>query len=103
VLEATGLSFVPYDFRHTFATRAAARGVPLSSLAAILGHANLRSIAKYVHPQQEHMDAAMSMMEAPSAFGPPVAAEDRDLGQARAIEIKHAEWLQMTQSEGKVQ
>ena len=59
VLKATGLSFVLYDLRHTFATRAAERGMPLPLLAKILGHANMRSIEKYVHPTQPALDAAM--------------------------------------------
>jgi integrase len=59
VLEATGLSFVLYDLRHTFATRAAERGMPLPLLAKIMGHANMRSIEKYVHPTQPALDAAM--------------------------------------------
>ena len=55
VLEAakgkTPLSFVIYDLRHTFATRAAADGMPLTTLAAILGHSrnSLRCVMKYVH------------------------------------------------------
>jgi len=59
VLQATSLSFVLYDLRHTFATRAAERGMPLPLLAKILGHANMRSIEKYVHPTQPALDAAM--------------------------------------------
>jgi integrase len=59
VLADTGLKFVLYDFRHTAATRWAERGMPLSTLAKILGHANLRSVMKYVHPSQEHMDDAL--------------------------------------------
>jgi integrase len=66
VLTDTGLAFVLYDFRHTFATRAAARGVPLPSLAAILGHNNLRSVHKYVHPSQAHLDEAMRMLDVPT-------------------------------------
>lgn len=53
---------VLYDFRHTFATRAAAKGMPLATLARILGHSNLRSVLKYVHPDQADMDAGMRML-----------------------------------------
>jgi integrase len=59
VLRATGLSFVIYDFRHTFATRMAEARMPLATLAAILGHSNLRSIMKYVHPSEADQHAAM--------------------------------------------
>ena len=58
-LAHTGLAFVPYDLRHTFATRLATAGCPLPTLAKILGHAGLRVVAKYVHPQQVDMDRAM--------------------------------------------
>lgn len=63
VLEASGLAFVPYDFRHTFATRAAADGMPLPVLAATLGHANLRSVMKYVHITADHIDEGMLRLE----------------------------------------
>jgi hypothetical protein len=33
--------------------------MPPSTLAAILGHADLRSIGKYIHVRQEAMDEAM--------------------------------------------
>ena len=49
-----GVSFVLYDLRHTFGTR---QGTELKTdpftLAAIMGHANLRTIMRYVHPQQK--------------------------------------------------
>ena len=48
-----------YDFRHTFATRMAGRGMPLTTLAAILGHSNLRCVMCYVHPSQAAMDDAL--------------------------------------------
>jgi integrase len=60
VLEASGLSFVIYDFRHTFATRfAEATGGDVVALAAILGHANLRTVMRYVHMSREHQRARM--------------------------------------------
>lgn len=48
-----------YDLRHTFATRMASRGMPLTTLAAILGHSSLRCVTRYVHPSQQVMDEAM--------------------------------------------
>jgi site-specific recombinase XerD len=55
--------FVLYDLRHTFATRMVDAGCSLPALAAILGHAGLRMVMRYVHPQQEHKDAAMVRYE----------------------------------------
>ncbi len=63
-LKMSGLHFVLYDCRHTFATRAVERGIELPKLMAILGHSNLRSIMKYVHMNQTHMDDGMRMFEA---------------------------------------
>ena len=61
--EASRLAFVMYDFRHTFATRAAEAGMPVATLAAILGHPDLRSVMKYVHVRQEAQDRAMEDFE----------------------------------------
>lgn len=59
ILEETGLAFVLYDLRHTFATRLVVAGAPIAIVAAILGHANLRSIMKYVHIHEADMHAVM--------------------------------------------
>lgn len=56
------LFFVPYDLRHSFATRAAQSGMDVVTLAAILGHSSLRMVIKYVHPQQDHMDSEMDKL-----------------------------------------
>jgi len=61
--EASRIAFVIYDFRHTFATRAAESGMPVATLAKILGHADLRSVMKYVHVRQEAQDRAMTAFE----------------------------------------
>jgi integrase len=57
------LSFVLYDFRHTFATRLAQASVDLATLAAILGHNSIRIVQKYVHPTAEHKKTAMERYE----------------------------------------
>lgn len=59
-----GVSFVLYDLRHTFATRFAESNSDPYALAAILGHAGLRCVMKYVHVQQEHMKRGMDRFEA---------------------------------------
>ncbi len=64
IVAETGLEFVLYDLRHTFATRMAEAGCDLSSLAAILGHSSVRMVQRYVHITQAHQDAAMARYEA---------------------------------------
>jgi len=60
-----GVSFVLYDLRHTFGTR---QGTELKTdpftLAAIMGHANLRTIMRYVHPDQAQQKQAMERYDA---------------------------------------
>ncbi len=48
-----------YELRLTFATRfGEAVGDPIA-LAAILGHANLKTVMKYCHPRESHTAKAM--------------------------------------------
>lgn len=57
--------FVLYDFRHTWATRMVQdANCDLPTLAALLGHAGLRMVMKYVHPTAEHQKEAMKKYEA---------------------------------------
>jgi integrase len=85
--EASRMAFVLYDLRHTFATRAAESGMPVATLARILGHGDLRSISKYVHVRQEAQDRAMEALDEAqnisgekrsSGFRPVDIAEKRD-------------------------
>jgi hypothetical protein len=87
--EAARLAFVLYDFRGIFDARAEA-GMPVATLAAILGHADLRSVMKYVHVRQEAQDRAMEQFECQreaqnisalgrsSGFGPVNIVEKRE-------------------------
>jgi integrase len=87
--EVSRVGFVPYDFRHTFATRAAEAGMPIATLAAILGHADLRSVMKYIHVRQEAQDRAMDQFDegqnkidqkCSSGFRPVDSSENRENG-----------------------
>jgi integrase len=57
--QGTQITLVPYDFRHTFATRAAQSRVDLATLAALLGHGSIRCVQKYLHTTDEHKKSAM--------------------------------------------
>lgn len=85
VIERAGIAAVLYDLRHTFATRAIERGVELPRLMAILGHANLRSIMRYVHMRQGDIDEGMRKLGQADlaarfrpADGPPKGGPDKE-------------------------
>lgn len=59
VAKALGMDWVLYSLRHTFASRLAAKGCPLATLAAILGHSSLRIVTRYIHPDQQQMNSWM--------------------------------------------
>jgi integrase len=63
VCETTGLQFVLYDLRHTFATRMVQAGVDLAALKDILGHESIRITMRYVHPTQKHQNDAMEIYD----------------------------------------
>ncbi len=60
---AAGVSFVLYDLRHTFATRLADAGTPITTIAALLGHSGLRMVMRYVHPSADAKREAMKNYE----------------------------------------
>ena len=62
--ETSRFGFVIYDFRHTFATRAAESWMPVVTLEVILGHADRRSVMKYIHVRRKSQDREMELFEA---------------------------------------
>lgn len=64
VLKATGLHFVLYDLRHTFATRQAALGTDAFTLARLIGQNGTRCVERYVHPTAATQADAMRRYEA---------------------------------------
>jgi integrase len=95
--EVSRLGFVMYDLRHTFATRAAESGMPVATLASILGHADLRSVTKYVHVRQEAQDIAMeafdrtqniSSQKRSSGFRPVDSGEKREYAGSSGMSLE---------------
>jgi integrase len=54
--------FVLYSLRHTFLTRLGASGCNVWSLARIAGHSSIAMSARYVHPSEDAVLAAMSRL-----------------------------------------
>lgn len=87
VLEVAKLAFVIYDFRHTFATRFYEATRDVEALRKVLGHSNLRTIQKYVHIGQQHVDDAMKLFEASwGQFGANATPEDAKTEQTSTNE-----------------
>ena len=64
-LADSGISprFRLYDLRHTFGTRMAMAGVDLPTLKELMGHANISTTMRYVHPTPEHKRNAVEKFE----------------------------------------
>jgi site-specific recombinase XerD len=56
----SGLS--PHILRHTFATRANRAGVDLKALQALLGHSQITTTSRYLHPTADDLVAAIDKL-----------------------------------------
>jgi integrase len=52
-----------YDLRHTFASRAVEAGMDALTLKAVMGHADLKTTSRYVHPTFRHLAEAQAKVE----------------------------------------
>jgi integrase len=52
-----------YDFRHTFGSRTAMAGVDLPTLKELMGHSDIPTTMRYVHPTPEHKREAVRKLE----------------------------------------
>ncbi len=62
-LEACGLGFVICSLRHTFAMRFWRSTKAVVTLAMVLGHADLKTVMRYVHQDEEDSRVAMRLLE----------------------------------------
>jgi integrase len=52
-----------YDLRHTFGSRSAMAGVDLPTLKELMGHSDISTTMRYVHPTPEHKREAVRKLE----------------------------------------
>ena len=64
ICKASGVLFDPYALRHTFATRFWTQTRDIFALQRVLGHADLKTLQRYVHVDEEHVREAMRKYEA---------------------------------------
>jgi integrase len=58
-----------HDLRHDAASTLAMAGVPLRTIAEVLGHRDLRMTARYAHLSPQHLRDAMRALDAPPTDG----------------------------------
>jgi len=56
-------AFRLYDLRHTFGSRSAMAGVDLPTLKELMGHSDISTTMRYVHPTPEHKKEAVRKLE----------------------------------------
>lgn len=61
-IDHRGENIVAYSMRHTGATRAICSGIDLATLAAVMGHSDVRMTSRYVHLAPDHLAKAMGRM-----------------------------------------
>jgi site-specific recombinase XerD len=52
-----------HSLRHTFATELLEAGIDLPTIQKILGHASLRTTAKYIHVRRDHLQATCRVLD----------------------------------------
>ena len=59
--ELAGLS--PHVLRHTFATMSIRKGVDIATLKALLGHENIATTQRYLHPDLDMLSEAVDRLD----------------------------------------
>ncbi len=52
-----------YDLRHTFGSRSAMAGVDLPTLKELMGHSEISTTLRYIHPTPEHKQEALKKLQ----------------------------------------
>ncbi len=72
-----------HDLRHTFGTRAADRGVPLTAIARVMGHSSVSTTERYAHATDDGMRRAVEAIEKPGHRAVTTELDRRRLKLAR--------------------
>ncbi len=52
-----------YDLRHTFGSRSAMAGVDLATLKELMGHSEISTTLRYIHPTPQHKQEALKKLQ----------------------------------------
>jgi len=77
------MDFRFHDLRHTAATRMADAGADAFTLAAILGHSDIRMTARYTHATDEAKRRAVETLATKPQVGNDLATEKKTAGASQ--------------------
>src|SRR5439155_4386946 len=72
-----------HDLRHEYACRLAERGVPVTKIQALLGHAAIMTTMRYIHHQLDELARATTVLETGGVFDPNVGPGVSPVSQVR--------------------
>jgi site-specific recombinase XerD len=82
VKQAGIIDFCWHDLRHTFASRLAMAGVPLRTIAELLGHKTLAMTMRYAHLAPAHLRDAVECLTQPDPAGPRTRTDPQSVYRA---------------------
>jgi integrase len=74
-----------HDLRHEYACRLAERGVPVTKIQALLGHAAITTTMRYIHHTLDELAKATTVLETGGVFDPNVGPGVSSVSQVRPV------------------
>jgi integrase len=82
--------FRVYDLRHTFGSRSAMAGVDLPTLKELMGHSEISTTLRYIHPTPEHKQEALKKLQ---QFNVEQVFKEQEARRVPTVTEQRQEWV----------